>query len=111
LIVEDNTGFIIYGQQMGIGMTDENVIVEVMQRLQTLFDGGIRAASFDKGLWTPNSLKQLSEIIPMVVLPKKGKRGQVDQERESAKSFGKARKWHAGVESKIHALTSGIESN
>lgn len=107
LIVEDNAGFIIYGQQMGIGMTDEKVIVEVMQRLQTRFNGDIRAASFDKGFWTPNNLKKLSGIIPLVVLPKKGKRRQVDQERESAKPFGKIRKWHAGVESKIHALTSG----
>ena len=106
LIVEDNAGFILYGQQMGMGLTDEKVIVEVMQRLQTRFNGAIHAASFDKGFWTPNNLKQLSEIIPLMVLPKKGKRRQVDQQRESAKAFGKIRKWHAGVESKINALVS-----
>jgi hypothetical protein len=106
LILEDNAGFILYGQQMGMGLTDEKVIVEVMQRLQSRFNGGIRAASFDKGFWTPDNLKQLSEIIPLVVLPKKGKRKQADQQREGAKPFGKVRKWHAGVESKIHALVS-----
>lgn len=107
LIVEDNAGFILYGQQMGMGLTDEKVIFEVMQRLQTRFNGAICAASFDKGFWTPNNLEQLSGIISLVVLPKKGKRRQVDQQRESAKPFGKIRKWHAGVESKIHALVSG----
>ena len=107
LIVEDNAGFILYSQQMGMGLTDEKVIFEVMQRLQTRFNGAIRAASFDKGFWTPNNLERLSDIISLVVLPKKGKRRQVDQQRESAKPFGKVRKWHAGVESKIHALVSG----
>lgn len=111
LIVEDNAGFILYGQQMGMGLTDEKVIVELMQRLQTRFDGGIRAASFDKGFWTPNNLKRLSEIIPLVVLPKKGKRREADQQRESAKPFSKIRKWHAGVESKIHALVSANGMN
>jgi hypothetical protein len=107
LIVEDNAGFVLYGQQMGKGLTDEKVIVEVMQRLQKRFNGGIRAASFDKGFWTPDNLTRLSKIIPLTVLPKKGKRRLTDQERESAKPFGKIRKWHAGVESKIHALVSG----
>jgi hypothetical protein len=107
LIVEDHAGFILYGQEMGMGLTDEKVIFEVMQRLQTRFAGGIRAASFDKGFWTPNNLERLSEIIPLVVLPKKGKRRKVDQQREGTKTFGKIRKWHAGVESRIHALVSG----
>lgn len=107
LIVEDHAGFILYGQEMGMGLTDEKVIFEVMQRLQTRFSGGIRAASFDKGFWTPNNLERLSEIISLVVLPKKGKRRKVDQQREGAKAFGKIRKWHAGVESRIHALVSG----
>jgi hypothetical protein len=79
LTVEDNAGFILYGQQMGIGLTDEKVIVEVMQRLQARFNGGIRAASFDKGFWTPDNLKRLSEIIPLAVLPNKGKHRLDDQ--------------------------------
>lgn len=41
-----------------------------------------------------------------MVLPKKDKCRQADQQRESAKPFGKIRKWHAGVEPKIHALVS-----
>lgn len=104
LIVEDNAGFIIHSQQMDIGFTDEKVIVEVMKDLQARYDNQILAASFDKGFWTPTNLKQLSEIIPLVVLPKKGKRSAADQQRETSREFGTIRKWHAGVESAIHAL-------
>jgi len=90
LIVEDHAGFILYGQEMGMGLTDEKVIFEVMQRLQTRFAGGIRAVSFDKGFWTPDNLQRLGEIIPLVVLPKKGKRRKVDQQREGPKSSGRS---------------------
>lgn len=107
LIIQDNAGFIIDAQVMGIGITDEKIIVEVMENLQKRFNRKIRAASFDKGFWTPNNLKQLSEIVPLVVLPKKGKRSAADAVRESEKEFGKTRKWHAGVESAIHALGAG----
>jgi hypothetical protein len=107
LIIQDKAGFIIHAQVMGIGITDEKIIVEVMENLQKRFNDKIRAASFDKGFWTPNNLKQLSEFVPLVVLPKKGKRSKIDIERESEKEFGKIRKWHAGVESAIHALELG----
>ena len=106
LIVEDNAGFIVHSQPMGIGFTDEKVIVEVMKDLQERYDNQILAASFDKGFWTPTNLRQLSEIIPLVVLPKKGKRSAVDRQRETSREFGTIRKWHAGVESAIHALGS-----
>ena len=104
LIVQDNAGFILHSQQMGIGFTDEKVIVEVMKDLQERYDNQILAASFDKGFWTPTNLKQLSEIIPLVALPKKGKRSEADRQRETGREFGSTRKWHAGVESAIHAL-------
>ena len=107
LIVQDNAGFIIHDEVLGQGFTDEKVIADVMKRLQERFKGQIRAASFDKGFWTPNNLRDLSEFIPIVALPKKGRRSREDQKRESNEEFGKIRKWHAGVESAIHALQAG----
>lgn len=107
LIVQDSAGFIIHAHAMGIGSTDEKVIVEVMSNLQKRYNGKIRAASFDKGFWTPNNLKDLSEFIETPCLPKKGKRSQADTQREGSKQFGKMRKWHPGVESAIHALGVG----
>jgi hypothetical protein len=107
LVVEDSAGFIIYFQVMGIGITDEKVLVDVMKNLQIRFNDKIYSASFDKGFWTPNNLAELSEIVQVPCLPKKGKRSKADTEREGSKAFGKARKWHAGIESAIHALGSG----
>ena len=107
LVVEDSAGFIIYFQVMGIGITDEKVLVDVMKILQSRFNDKIYSASFDKGFWTPNNLVELSEIVQVPCLPKKGKRSKADTEREGSKAFGKARKWHAGIESAIHALGSG----
>lgn len=107
LIVQDSAGFIIHAHAMGIGFTDEKVIVEVMSKLQKRYNGKILAASFDKGFWTPNNLKELSEFIETPCLPKKGKRSQADTQREGSKEFGKMRKWHPGIESAIHALGVG----
>lgn len=106
-VIQDSAGFIVHSQVMGIGVTDEKVLVDAIKKLQNRFNNRIRAVSFDKGFWTPNNLKELSGIVPLVCLPKKGKRSKADQEREGAKEFGKIRKWHPGIESAINALGSG----
>jgi hypothetical protein len=107
LIVEDGAGFIVHARVMEPGQTDEKTPVALMTDLQSRFHGKIKAASFDKGFWSPSNLQELSGIVPLAVLPKKGKRAGADAEREGAKEFGRLRKWHAGVESAIHALQAG----
>ena len=107
LVMQDSAGFIIHCQMMDMGFTDEKVLIEVMEKLQQRFNAKIRAASFDKGFWTPDNLKGLSDIVQLAVLPKKGKRSKLDAEREGSKEFGKVRKWHSGIESAINALGSG----
>jgi len=107
LIVEDSAGFILKARVMEPGQTDEKTPVALMTELQDRFDGQIQAASFDKGFWSPDNLQELSAIVPLVVLPKKGRRSATDAAREGSKAFGKMRKWHAGVEAAIHALQAG----
>ena len=107
LVMQDSAGFIVHSQVLGIGVTDEKVLVDVMKKLQDRFNGKICSASFDKGFWTPNNLAELSKIVLVACLPKKGKRSTADAEREGSKAFGSARKWHAGIEFAIHALGSG----
>ena len=107
LIVEDSAGFIVHARVMEPGQTDEKTPVALMAKLQIRFHGKIKAASFDKGFWSPSNLQDLSGIVPLAVLPKKGKRSAADAEREGAKEFGRLRQWHAGVESAIHALQAG----
>jgi hypothetical protein len=107
LIVEDSAGFIVHARVMEPGQTDEKTPVALMTDLQSRFHDKIKAASFDKGFWSPSNLQDLSAIVPLAVLPKKGKRAAADAEREGSKEFGRLRKWHAGVESAIHALQAG----
>lgn len=107
LVIQDKAGFIIHDQVLDIGFTDEKIITEVMRKLQDRYEGQIRAASFDKGFWTPNNLKDLSEFIPLVALPKKGGHSEADRLREGSEQFRKVRKWHSGIESAIHSLGAG----
>jgi hypothetical protein len=107
LIVEDSAGFIVKARVMAPGQTDEKTPVTLMTELQSRFQGKIKAASFDKGFWSPSNLQDLSAIVPLAVLPKKGRRSGADAAREGSKEFGRLRKWHAGVESAIHALQAG----
>lgn len=111
LIIQDSAGFIIHGGVLKNGFTDEKVIVDVMEMLQRRYDGRIRTATFDKGFWTPDNLSRLAEFIDHPVLPKKGKLGETDKPGEHSDSFKKARKWHSGVESAIHALGVGNGAN
>jgi len=107
LIMEDSAGFIVHAEVMGIGMTDDKILTDVMKRLQEQYNDKIRSASFDKGFWSPANLKELSQLVALPCLPKKGGRSQADQMRESCREFGEVRKKHAGVESAIHALVAG----
>jgi hypothetical protein len=107
LIMEDSAGFIIHSEVMGIGMTDNKILTDVMKRLQEQYNNKIRSASFDKGFWSPGNLSELSQLVDIACLPKKGGRSQADKIREGVREFADARRKHAGVESAIHALVAG----
>jgi len=106
-IVEDQVGFINDYQIMARGMTDEKVIVAMIMALQTRVQRRIKVASFDKGCWSPDNLKALKQIVEVVCLPKKGRLDVAAKLREGSAAFRRARRWHPGVESAIHALVVG----
>ncbi|MCU7902330.1 MAG: transposase, partial [Candidatus Thiodiazotropha sp. (ex Lucinoma aequizonata)] len=101
-VVEDRDRFILHHQVME-KTTDDQVAVamvdEIKQRYSTL-----RAISMDKGFHSPANQQALKERLECVVLPKKGRRSQVDQARESELEFVRLRKEHSAVESAINAL-------
>jgi hypothetical protein len=107
LIGQDNAGFILHSQVMGIGVTDEKTAVDAVDRIHERFESKIQAISFDKGFWKPQNLDDLSERVSLVVLPKKGKWSAEDRARETARDFVNTRKWHSGIESAIHGLVAG----
>ena len=60
--------------------------------------------SFDKNYWTPKNYETLSELVPDLILPKKGKLNSDEYEREHCKTFIALRKQHSAVESAINCL-------
>jgi len=106
-VVEDQVGFIHEYEIMERGMTDEKVIMTMIQALQKRVHHRIKVASFDKGCWSPDNLKALEKIVEVVCLPKKGRPDAAAKLREGAPAFRQARRWHPGVESAIHALVTG----
>jgi transposase, IS5 family len=101
-LVEDQYKFILHHQVM-YGQTDEKVTVELIQESQKRF-GKCKSASFDKGFYSPDVLKEVQKEVALAVLPKKGRLNKEEKERESDPEFRMQRKRHSGIESAIHAL-------
>jgi len=60
--------------------------------------------SFDKGFSKTTDRQELEKVVPLVVMPKKGKRSVEDRERESARQFVRFKNRHSAIESDINAL-------
>lgn len=81
---------------------DKDVTVPIAKDLLKKYS--IKSMSFDKGYWTPENYRILSELVEDLVLPKKGRLNQADYEREHNKTFMALRKQHSAVESDINCL-------
>ena len=101
-VVEGKHGFILHHQVID-KETDEKVAVSIINETKERFES-FSIASFDKGFYTPDNRKKLSEILDTVVLPKKGKLSVEDQEIETSEEFINLKREHPGVESAINAL-------
>jgi len=101
-VVEDQHRFILTHQVME-KTTDDQVALDLIADAQTRFPT-IASASFDQGFHSPANQSALAELIPRVVMPKKGKLSQTQRERERDPEFLHLRRQHAAVESAINAL-------
>jgi IS5 family transposase len=101
-VVEDQFGFILHHRVMQ-KETDDKIAVDIVKEIQKRFSN-FRICSFDKGFYSPENQKELSELLDLSVLPKKGKLSLADQEIQNETAFVEARKQHSAVESGINAL-------
>ena len=101
-IVEDQHRFILHHSVMEQA-TDDQIAVQMVREAQARFSG-VYSMSFDKGFHSPANQAALREMLPMVVLPKKGRRSVDEKARESAPEFVHLRHQHSAVESAINAL-------
>ncbi len=101
VIASDQYGFILDHEVM-LHETDVAIAVPFAERLLERFR--IRSLSFDRGFWSPENYRRLSIRIEELIMPKKGRLNQQEQEREGRREFKQLRYRHAAVESDINSL-------
>ena len=104
LVASDQWGFVVEHRVIE-READVSLSIPLAERLLNRFGGdGIESISFDKGFYKRENKELLKLYIPEVIMPKKGKKNQAEQEEESSKMFRKLRHRHSAVESDINRL-------
>ena len=85
VIVEDELRFILYHEVME-KQTDDKVAFTVVQEVKKNFET-FSACIFDKGFYTKENREELNEILEDVIMPKKGRLSQSDEQIEASDVF------------------------
>jgi hypothetical protein len=101
-VIEDQYGFLLNHLVMR-GSGDQEVAPALIRETKARFPK-LRSCSFDKGFYSPQTKKQLQEILDVVVLPKKGRLSEEEKADQSSDEFVGGRRKHSAVESGISAL-------
>lgn len=83
--------------------TDDKVAVEIVSETKKRFPA-LTDVSLDKGFHSKQNQRDLEELLDLVVLPKKGRLGEADRQKENSPEFKLLRRRHSAVESAINAL-------
>lgn len=101
-IAEDQYRFILHHQVME-RITDDQVAIDLIDGIRARFPV-LHSISMDKGFHSKANQAHLAEVVPLPVLPKKGKRNQTEAAHEQQAEFIRLRHRHSAVESAINAL-------
>jgi len=101
-ITSDQFGLILYHKVMDHEQ-DRDIVVEIADNLLSKYKS-IFSLSLDKGHWNAENKSLLELEIPMVVLPKLGKRNASEKLIEDGKLFKHLKNKHSAVESNINEL-------
>jgi len=100
--MEDQFQFILHYAVLREGV-DSDMIVQFILAALALYPS-IVSCSMDKGYHSPGNRVALDDLLELNVLPKKGRKSQAEQARESAPEFAAARRKHPRIESAINNL-------
>jgi len=100
-VCTDQHGFILHHAVME-KQSDVDVAIPLVEKIKANYN--LESVSFDKGFWSKENFKELDKVVPRLVLPKKGKRNAIENQREGEKKFKQLRKQHSAVESNINML-------
>lgn len=81
---------------------DKSCVIPWADRILPRFNVG--SWSFDKGFYSKDNKELLGLFIHHLVMPKKGKLNQKEQEQERERAFKKTRNQHSAIESNINEL-------
>jgi len=84
--------------------SDVKETLPLADRLLTQYGASLQSWSVDKGFSAQEDRELLELFIPEVIMPKKGRRSQADQARETQPTFRRLRRQHSAIESNINAL-------
>ena len=101
-VMEDAHGFILHHKVME-KETDDKIAVEMVIETLKRFPN-FSTCSFDKGFYCPKNRRDLAELLPTVVMPKKGRLSEDDKLWEYSDEFIQIKRNHSAVESAINAL-------
>lgn len=101
-IVKDQFQFTLHHRVMQ-HETDDQIAVSIIEEVQRRF-ANFKECSFDKGFHSPHNQTELTSMLDMTVLPRKGKLSAIHKEIENSEAFKAARRRHSAVESAINAL-------
>lgn len=103
-VASDQHG-LVQDYRVMIQESDVDQSVPVADRLLGRYgEGSVASISFDKGFTREEDRQLLELYIPVVVMPKRGKKNEEQTEREHGKKFVALRRQHSAVESDINAL-------
>jgi transposase, IS5 family len=105
LLIATDQDQLIQDYDVPVGEVDLDQSVPVADRLLGRYGAGSLASlSFDKGFTRTEDRELLSLYVPIVVMPKRGKKNAAETEREREKRFVALRHQHSAVESEINSL-------
>jgi IS5 family transposase len=105
LLVTTDQFHMIIDYKVMEGERDAAQVAPLSKRIKSKFQGvKISSHSFDKGFHSATNYETMQQATAQVIMPKKGKKNQEEQQRESAKEFKKLRNKHSAIESNINML-------
>lgn len=103
LIATDEPGFIVLHHVVQRAK-DVHLAVPVAEAVKEKFGDRLAALSYDKGFYSGPNKENVQKIIPLVVMPKRGKRNQDEYDEEHRPQFKALKNAHSAVESNINQL-------
>ena len=101
-ITSDQFGLILFYKIMN-NEQDRDIVIEIADNMLNKYRL-INSMSFDKGHWSKDNKELLELEIPLVVLPKLGRRTAEEKEIESSRKFKHFKNKHSAIESNINEL-------